>query len=146
MNQPKTGLYLLLYLVVELVFFGIICKIFGVLASVLLVVISSIAGMTLLRSNNIETMRKAQLKAQQGQSPGPELVKGFAISFAAILLIIPGLITSILGLLLLIPGTRLFLGKLFMARGFFNPRNAQPANDQFREEPHRVIDAEFEKK
>lgn len=149
MRSSKPGFMILLYIAIELIVFGLACKILGVLTSVLLVLLSTLVGCGLLRVNGVETMQRAQAKMQQGQSAGAEIIKGFAISFAAILLIIPGLLTSLLGLLLLIPGTRNFLGRLFMMRGFFKPRHmhsAHSANDEMNPDQHRVIDADFERK
>lgn len=146
MRSFKPGFMILLYIAIELLVFGVACKILGVLPSVLLVLLSTIVGCGLLRVNGVETMQRAQAKMQQGQSASSELIKGFAISFAAILLIIPGLLTSLLGLSLLIPGTRNFLGKLFMMRGFFTPRSMHSANDAVNPDQHRVIDADFERR
>lgn len=132
--------------------FVLFCKLIGVLLSVLLVVLSAIFGMGLLRLNGVETMYRAQAKMQQGQSPDSELLKGFAISFGAILLIIPGLLTSFLGLLLIIPGCRRFLGGLFIKKNWFKSRQQQwqqqSANDQTNPESSekkggRTIEGDF---
>ena len=49
----------------------------------------------------------------KNQIPARELISGAAIAFAAILLIIPGFATDLIGFLLLIPITRkLIFGKL----------------------------------
>jgi len=49
----------------------------------------------------------------KNQIPARELISGAAIAFAAVLLIIPGFATDLIGFLLIIPITRkLILGKL----------------------------------
>ena len=49
----------------------------------------------------------------KNQIPAHELISGAAIAFAAVLLIIPGFATDLIGFLLIIPVTRkLILGKL----------------------------------
>lgn len=140
-------LFLLIYVILELLIFAAVCEITGVLMAVLLVVVSSIFGCGLLRMNGVETMYRAQTKMQNGESPGSELISGFAISFGAILLIIPGFLTSILGLLLVIPGCRRLLGGLFMRKNWFASRQqqwaSQSANDE--NEHGRVIDGDYKK-
>lgn len=153
MRSPL-NVFLFIYLVLELIAFYWVCEWLGILLSIVLIVLSSIFGSGLLRLNGVETMYRAQQKAQQGEAPAAELLKGFAISFGAILMIIPGFITSILGLLLIIPGTRRLLASLFIRKNWFRTRQTnwnQQSNQQ--SSPHsandpsetggRIIDGDF---
>ena len=78
----------------------------------------------------------------KNQIPAFEIISGAAIAFAAILLIIPGFATDIIGFLLIIPKTRkLILGK-------FNKRfesNKKKGND-FIEGEYEDIEDDNDKK
>ena len=67
-------------------------------------------------SDILDTCLSVQLKQStqiiKNQIPAHELISGAAIAFAAVLLIIPGFATDLIGFLLIIPITRkLILGK-----------------------------------
>ena len=71
----------------------------------------------------------------KNQIPAHELISGAAIAFAAILLIIPGFATDLVGFLLIIPITRkLILGKLNKK---FEKKNKDAKRNDF-------IEGEFE--
>jgi UPF0716 protein FxsA len=60
----------------------------------------------------INTLRSGMVQIIKNQIPAHELISGAAIAFAAVLLIIPGFATDLIGFLLIIPLTRkLLLGK-----------------------------------
>ena len=68
----------------------------------------------------------------KNQIPAHELISGAAIAFAALLLIIPGFLTDIVGFLLIIPFTRKFILKNLSSK--FQKTNIQ----------NNVIEGEFE--
>ena len=58
-------------------------------------------------------MKSGFIQMVKNEIPAYEIISGAAIAFGAILLIVPGFATDILGFLLILPVTRkLFFGKL----------------------------------
>jgi len=71
-----------------------------------LVAISAFAGIWLMRLQGPATLRRAQATMQRGEPPVAEMLDGAILFIAAILMVIPGFLTSIFGLLLLIAPLR----------------------------------------
>jgi UPF0716 protein FxsA len=70
-------------------------------------------GVYYARYEGINTLRSGMTQIIKNQIPAHELISGAAIAFAAVLLIIPGFATDLIGFLLIIPITRrLILGRL----------------------------------
>jgi UPF0716 protein FxsA len=98
---------------------------FGVLPTILLIILTGILGAYLAKKQGLETMRKAQQDMGYGQVPGDAIIDGLCILVGAVLLLSPGFITDAIGFLLLIPVTRKvfkpLLYKLF--KKWINNRN-----------------------
>lgn len=78
----------------------------GVLPTIGLVVLATIAGGILLRIQGFGALRRIQRDMEEQRDPGREIAHGAMIMLAGILLLIPGFITDIIGLLLFIPPVR----------------------------------------
>lgn len=121
----------------------------GVLATLALIMLSGILGVLLLRSQGLIILRRLQSEASQGANPGRELIHGALIVVAAILLIIPGFVSDIVGLLLFLPPLRDLAWKYVKPRvvvrhpGFSQQNNhkSKPENvvdldtDEYRRDP-----------
>jgi UPF0716 family protein affecting phage T7 exclusion len=59
--------------------------------------------------------RRLQVQLQRGQLPQTEVVDGFLVLAAGVLLLVPGFITDIVGALILVPPTRAFFRRLVLA-------------------------------
>jgi len=88
----------------------------GALPVIAWVILSAIIGANILRIAGWETARKVQAAMARGEMPLSEMLSGAALSIAALLLILPGFLTDILGLLLLIGPLRRAIGGLIAAR------------------------------
>ena len=84
----------------------------GALNTIALIFITAIVGIFFARIQGIQTLKSGLVNIYQNKVPIYELISGASIAFAALLLIIPGFFTDILGFLLLIPFTRRILFKL----------------------------------
>ncbi|EEQ15943.1 Protein fxsA [Yersinia frederiksenii ATCC 33641] len=73
------------------------------LVTLLLVILSSCVGISLVRNQGIKTFMQMQQKLAAGESPAAEMVKSVSLVLAGFLLLIPGFFTDFLGLLLLLP-------------------------------------------
>ena len=85
----------------------------GAFSTIFLVFLTAVVGVYYARYEGINTLRSGMMQIIKNQIPAHELISGAAIAFAAILLIIPGFATDLIGFLLIIPITRkLILGRL----------------------------------
>lgn len=78
----------------------------GVAMTLLLVFASAIAGIMLLRIQGFGVLRRVQEAARTGSDPGLDVLGGVLVFIAAILLIVPGFISDILGLFIFLPPVR----------------------------------------
>ena len=78
----------------------------GALNTVLLIILTAIAGIWYARYEGFNTLRSGMSQLVKNEMPLYEIVSGAAIAFAALLLILPGFATDIIGILLVFPVTR----------------------------------------
>ena len=99
--------------IVEIYLFIKIGSQIGAFTTIFLVFFTAIVGVYYARYEGINTLRSGMKQIIKNQIPAHELISGAAIAFAAVLLIIPGFATDLIGFLLIIPITRrLILGRL----------------------------------
>ncbi len=108
--------FLLALPLLEIAGFVVVGRQIGALATVGLVLASSIAGAMLLRHQGLGVMTRVRAEMAAGRDPSRELAHGVMIVLAAILLIIPGFITDIFAILLLLPPVRDFAWPLLKNR------------------------------
>ncbi len=78
----------------------------GALNTVLLILATAIAGIWYARYEGFNTLKSGMSQLVKNEMPLYEIVSGAAIAFAALLLILPGFGTDIIGILLIFPVTR----------------------------------------
>jgi len=105
-GRSIVALFVLLLPLLEIAGFVIVGSQIGALATVALVVASTVLGAMLLRHQGFGALRRAQAAAAIGGEPDREIAHGAMILIAGVLLIIPGFITDVFGLLLFIPAIR----------------------------------------
>ena len=85
----------------------------GAISTILLIFITAIVGIYYAKYEGLNTLKSGFLQLSKNQSPTYEVISGAAIAFAAILLIIPGFLTDVIGFLLIFPISRkIIFGKL----------------------------------
>ena len=98
--------------VVEIYLFIKIGSQIGAFSTISLIFITAITGVVYARYEGLNTLRSGFSQLIRNETPIYEIISGAAITFAALLLIIPGFATDLLGFLLIFPLTRkLFFGK-----------------------------------
>ena len=98
--------------IIEIYLFIKIGSQIGALSTIFLIFLTAVVGVYYARYEGINTLRSGMMRIVKNQIPAHELISGAAIAFAAVLLIIPGFATDLIGFLLIIPLTRkLLLGK-----------------------------------
>jgi UPF0716 protein FxsA len=78
----------------------------GFLPTFGLVILTGVAGASLVRRQGIATLFKIQQEMGRGNLPAPQMMDGVMILIAGALLVTPGLITDIVGFSLLVPFVR----------------------------------------
>ena len=105
----------------------------GAITTILLIFTTAIVGVYYAKYEGLNTLKAGFVQLSKNESPTYEMLSGAAIAFAALLLIIPGFATDILGFILIFPMTRKFifrkLGKKFKTE---------------KTEKNNFIDGEFE--
>ena len=88
----------------------------GALNTVALIFLTAIIGIYFAKLQGIQTLKSGMVNLYQNKMPIYEMMSGASIAIAALLLIIPGFFTDLIGFLLLIPFTR----KIFFKLAFKN--------------------------
>ena len=78
----------------------------GALNTILLILTTAVIGIWYARYEGFNTLRSGMSQLVKNELPLYEIVSGAAIAFAALLLILPGFATDIIGILLVFPVTR----------------------------------------
>ena len=78
----------------------------GAFNTVVLIFITAIVGVYFAKLQGIQTLRSGMVNLYQKRIPVYEILSGASIAIAALLLIMPGFFTDLIGFLLLIPFTR----------------------------------------
>jgi len=81
----------------------------GVLATLGLLILGSLLGGALLRREGRRTLQALRASQSTRDSPATELADGALLGVGAFLLLIPGLVSDLLGMLLILPPTRALL-------------------------------------
>ena len=105
----------------------------GAISTIFLIFITAIVGIYYAKYEGLNTLKSGFLQLSKNQSPTYEVISGAAIAFAAILLIMPGFLTDVVGFLLIFPISRkIIFGKL--------TKNYKKQNNQ----KNDYIDGDFE--
>ena len=78
----------------------------GALNTVALIFLTALIGVYFAKLQGIQTLKSGMVNLYQNKLPIYEIMSGASIAIAALLLIIPGFFTDLIGFLLLIPLTR----------------------------------------
>ena len=84
----------------------------GALNTVALIFLTAVIGIYFAKLQGIQTLKSGMVNLYQNKIPVFEMMSGASIAIAALLLIIPGFFTDLIGFLLLIPFTRRIFFKI----------------------------------
>ena len=102
-------LLIILIPVVEIYLFIKIGSQIGAISTILMVFSTAIIGIYYAKYEGLNTLKSGFIQMSKNQAPAYEMISGAAIAFAALLLIIPGFATDIMGFLIIFPLSRKFL-------------------------------------
>ena len=85
----------------------------GAFNTILLIFVTAVIGVFYARYEGLNTIKSGLSQLVKNEVPAYEIISGAVIAFAALLLIIPGFASDVLGFLLIFPFTRkIILGKV----------------------------------
>ena len=102
-------LSIILIPVIEIYLFIKIGSQIGALTTILLIFTTAIVGIYYAKYEGLNTLKSGFIQLSKNETPAYEIISGAAIAIAALLLIIPGFATDILGFLIIFPITRKFI-------------------------------------
>ncbi len=105
----------------------------GAITTIFLILFTAIIGVDYAKYEGLNTLKSGFAQLSKNVTPAYEVISGAAIAFAAVLLIIPGFATDLLGFLLIFPLTRKFIFNGLFKK--FNTVNTRKNN---------FIDGEYE--
>ena len=88
----------------------------GAITTVLLIFTTAVVGIYYAKYEGLNTIKSGFNQLRKNEAPTYEMLSGAAIAFAAILLIIPGFATDLLGFVLIFPLSRKFLFNIFFKK------------------------------
>ena len=97
--------------IIEIYLFIKIGSQIGALPTISLIFMTAFIGVIYARYEGFNTLKSGMSQLIKNELPIYEIVSGAALAFAALLLILPGFATDILGLLIIFPPTRKFFLK-----------------------------------
>ena len=126
-------LLIILIPIMEIYLFIKIGSQIGAFNTISLIFITAIIGVVYVRYEGLNTLKSGFTQMMNNELPAYEIISGATLAFAALLLIIPGFATDVIGFLLVIPYSRKFI----LSRLSFNFRTPASKKKDF-------IEGEFE--
>jgi len=106
----------------------------GAFNTISLIFITAVIGVFYARYEGLNTLKSGMAQLIKNEVPIYEMISGAALAFAAVLLIIPGFATDLLGLLLIFP-----LSRKFFLKRLSKKYSSKKANDK-----KNFIEGEYE--
>ena len=128
--------------VIEIYLFIKIGSQIGALTTITLIFVTAVLGIIYARYEGLNTLRSAFVQLIKNEIPVYEIISGAAITFAALLLIVPGFATDIIGFLLIFPFSRKFILKILSSKFQMKKKT----NEKFIDGEYEEIEKEDDKK
>ena len=128
--------------IIEIYLFIKIGSQIGALTTITLIFATAILGIIYARYEGLNTLRSAFVQLVKNEVPVYEIISGAAITFAALLLIVPGFATDIIGFLIIFPFSRKFILKILSSKFQMKKK----ANEKFIDGEYEEIEKEDDKK
>ena len=114
----------------------------GAITTIFLIFMTAIIGVYYAKYEGLNTLKSAFVQLIKNEIPAYEIISGAAITFAALLLIIPGFATDIIGFLLIFPLSRKFILKILSSKFQMKKKT----NEKFIDGEYEEIEKEDDKK
>ena len=116
-------LLILLIPILEIYLFIKIGSQIGAFNTISLIFITAIVGLYYAKYEGLNTLRSAISQIVKNEVPIYEIISGAALAFAALLMILPGFLTDVIGLLIIFPWTRKIFLKKISKKNYKNKKN-----------------------
>ena len=126
-------LFLILIPATEIYLFIKIGTQIGAITTILLIFTTAVVGIYYAKHEGLNTLKSGFAQLKRNEPPTFEIISGAAIAFAALLLILPGFATDVIGFLIIFPISRRFIFGIFLKK--VNKNKSKKNN---------FIDGEFE--
>ena len=136
--------FIILVPVIEIYLFIKIGSQIGALTTILLIFITAIVGVYYAKYEGLNTLKSGFIQLNKKQIPAFEVLSGAFIALGALLLIIPGFATDLLGFLIIFPITRKIIFRIFGKK--INTKTKTKTNNDFIEGDFEDIDENNDKK
>jgi len=117
--------------VVEIYLFIRVGSEIGAFNTILLIFVTAFFGVVYARYEGFNTLRSGMSQIVKNELPIYEIISGAALAFAALLLILPGFATDLLGLLIIFPPTRKLIFKKVSTKQKSNNSNQDFINGEY---------------
>jgi len=107
-------IYIIGLTIIEIYLFISIGSEIGAFTTILLIFSTAIIGVYYARYEGLKTLKSGFVQLSKNEPPSYEILSGAGIAFAALLLIIPGFLTDLIGFLLIFPFSRKMMFKSFL--------------------------------
>ena len=107
-------IYIIGLTIIEIYLFISIGSEIGAFTTILLIFSTAIIGVYYARYEGLKTLKSGFVQLSKNEPPSYEILSGAGIAFAALLLIIPGFLTDLIGFLLIFPFSRRMMFKSFL--------------------------------
>jgi len=91
-------------------------SVIGAFNTIFLIFFTAVTGIYFARLEGLNAIRSGFGQLVKNEIPIYEIISGAALAFAALLLIIPGFLTDLIGFLLIVPMTRKILIKIISSK------------------------------
>ena len=116
----------------------------GAITTILLIFATAIVGVYYAKYEGLNTLKSGFEQISKNKAPTYEMITGAAIAFAALLLIIPGFATDVIGFLIIFPISRNFLLEKFFSK--FKNKEKETERNSFIDGDFEDIEDEDDKK
>tara|TARA_B100000780_G_scaffold270512_1_gene230414 strand:+ start:29 stop:451 length:423 start_codon:yes stop_codon:yes gene_type:complete len=103
----------------------------GAFNTILLIFVTAFFGIIYARYEGFNTLKSGMSQVVRNELPVYEIISGAALAFAALLLILPGFATDLLGLLIIFPVTRKLIFRKVSTKQRPNSKKSDFINGEF---------------
>ena len=126
-------IYIIGLTIIEIYLFISIGSEIGAITTIFLIFLTAVVGVYYAKYEGLKTLKSLFIQLSRNEPPDYEILSGAGIAVAALLLIIPGFLTDLMGFLLIFPISRKIFFKKISKK--FNHKKTEKNN---------FIDGEFE--
>ena len=126
-------IYIIGLTIIEIYLFISIGSEIGAITTIFLIFLTAVVGVYYAKYEGLKTLKSLFIQLSRNEPPNYEILSGAGIAVAALLLIIPGFLTDLMGFLLIFPISRKIFFKKISKK--FNHKKTEKNN---------FIDGEFE--